>query len=204
MNKPVDEFEATRAVVDTLKDFQQPEQQMIIRWAAEKLGLPQPFGSISGGHAMPPSPPPASAVPASSTASGTETPSRDIKSFVAAKNPRSDVQFAATVAYYYQFEAPPVARKVSINKEDLQAACRLAGRERLANPGKTLQNGHMLGYLDRAEAGMFSVNTVGENLVAMTLPTGGEGNKKRQKKPTRKKPSKANAKLTAAAKAKKA
>lgn len=203
MNKPVDEFEATRAVVETLKDFQQPEQLMIIRWAAEKLGLPQPFGSTTGGHA--PSPPilPAPAIPESSMPSGIEPLGRDIKSFVAAKNPRSDVQFAATVAYYYQFEAPAPARKVSINKDDLQAACRLAGRARLANPGKTLQNGHMLGYLDRAEAGTFSVNTVGENLVAMTLPAGKE-NDKRQSKPARKKPSKANATRTPATKAKKA
>ena len=50
MSKPNDEFEATRTVVDTLKDFKQPEQQMIFRWAAEKLGLPQPFGSGTSSH----------------------------------------------------------------------------------------------------------------------------------------------------------
>jgi hypothetical protein len=32
---------------------------------------------------------------------------KDLKTFVTAKNPRSDVQFAATVAYFHRFEAPP-------------------------------------------------------------------------------------------------
>jgi hypothetical protein len=37
----------------------------------------------------------------------------------------------------------------------------------------------MLGYLDSSERGKFSINSVGENLVAMTLPGGEAENKKR-------------------------
>ena len=102
-------------------------------------------------------------------------PAQDIKSFVAKKKPHNDIQFAATVAYYFQFEAPPSERKESINGEDLQEACRKAGRTRFSKPGNTLKNAHTLGLLDRTgERGYYSVNTVGENLVAMTLP--GESN----------------------------
>ncbi len=39
-----DDLDAVRAVVEAIKDFKRDEQQRIFRWAAEKLGLPQPFG----------------------------------------------------------------------------------------------------------------------------------------------------------------
>jgi hypothetical protein len=95
----------------------------------------------------------------------------DIKTFIQVKKPRNEVQFAATVAYYYRFEAPHAERKEAIDQETLQDATRRAGRGRFANPLTTLGNAHRLGLLDRgAEKGTFTINTVGENLVAMTLP----------------------------------
>lgn len=180
MSKPTDDLEAVRSVIEALQGFDVKEQQRIFRWAAEKLGLPEPFQA--GAH--PPIPadhmhqhPPAQHAPAPDRASGVQT--QDIKSFVAVKNPRSDVQFAATVAYYFQFEAPAAEKKRAITKDDLQEACRKAGRERFVNPAQTLRNAHQLGLLDKGdEAGAFTINTVGENLVAMTLP--GDGARKKQ------------------------
>ena len=142
MSAPKDDLDAVRAVVEAIKDFESDEQQRIFRWVAEKLGLPQPFGP--SGHAPPAAPiasgvtPPAAHHPSAST-------STDIKSFVTNKKPRSDVQFAAAVAYYYRFEAPQAERKDAINKDDLQEAARKANRDRFANPLKTLQNAHQLG-----------------------------------------------------------
>jgi len=98
----------------------------------------------------------------------------DIKSFVAAKAPKSDVQYAATVAYYYRFEAPPERRRHTIDGDALQEAARLAGRPRLSNPRATLNNAKTLGYLDSTSPGEFGINSVGENLVAMALPGNGE------------------------------
>jgi hypothetical protein len=95
---------------------------------------------------------------------------RDIKSFVTSKDPKSDNQFAATVAYYYRFEAPHNERRETISAEILQEATRLSGRNRLGDPGKTLRNAKDTGYLDVADRGEYRINTVGENLVAMTLP----------------------------------
>ena len=81
---------------------------------------------------------------------------------------------AAVVAYYHRFEAPPAERKDAINKDDLQEAMRLAGRPRFKDPAKTLNNAHILGLLDKgSEKGTYTLNSVGENLVAMTLPGGG-------------------------------
>ena len=130
----------------------------------------------------------------------------DIKTFMAMKKPSKDVQFAAAVAYYHRFEAPPAERKDAINKEDLQEAARKAKRERFANPLQTLSNAHTLGPLDKGtEKATFTLNSVGENLVAMTLPADGSTNTKRRgKKRTPKKARKSETKRVAARKTKKA
>jgi hypothetical protein len=89
--------------------------------------------------------------------------SGNIRDFVAAKNPKNDNQFVAVVAYCFRFEAPPGQRKEFITSDDLQEACRQAGRERLKNPISTLNNAHCVGLLDRTKVGEFTVNAVGEN-----------------------------------------
>ena len=184
MTKAPDKFEAARAVVDTLKDFDPTEQEMIFRWAAESLGLPQPFGA--SGATKPPShvagtvPPPGPPSQAAPPTPGSSP--QDIKSFVAAKSPRSDVQFAATVAYYYQFVAPPSVKKTAITKEDLVDAFRkVGGRKIPPHPEMTLNNAYLAGLLDRAEKGAYGINSVGENLVTMTLPDGGSTPNKKKK-----------------------
>jgi hypothetical protein len=160
-----DDLEAVRTIVKTLEEFEDAEKERIIRWSMEKLGLEgykkppfkQPSGNEQSGHIE-------------SSASGKIT---DIKTFISEKNPSSDKHFAVTVAYYYRFVAPQEQRKDFISGDDLQNACRQVGRERLDNPGQTLINAHHTGIMDKAgERGAYCINTVGENLVAMTLPAG--------------------------------
>jgi hypothetical protein len=147
MPKASDDLEAVRAVVEAVTGFDATDQQRIFRWAAEKLGLPQPFNPgvthVKGPTDQRAAPPPHPAPDAPPT---TQHPAstRDVKSFVTEKNPRSAVQFAATIAYYFRFEALPSERKEAINKDDLLEACRKAGRERLADPYKALANAHTL------------------------------------------------------------
>ena len=142
-----------------------------MRWVAEKLGLPQPFASSV--HVV--APPSGTPLGVTQPAPPASARTKDIKTFIAEKDPKKDVQAAAVVAYYYRFEAPPAERKDAINKEDLQEAMRLAGRQRFNNPLQTLANAHIVGLLDRgSEKATFTLNSVGENLVAMTLP--GTGN----------------------------
>lgn len=154
--KPTDEFDAVRIVVEVLKDLQPQEQARVMRWAQEKLGIGPPTllqQAQSGGGQLP------------------QSGASDIRTFVLNKNPRNDVHFATTVAYYFAFEAPEAARKAEIGTKDLQDAARQASRTRLKNPAQTLSNSVLRGYLDRGSGrGLFRINTVGENLVAMSLP----------------------------------
>jgi hypothetical protein len=167
---PPDDFEVAKSIFEKLKDVSRERQERVLRWVAEGLGVSIPAALPSGQ---------ASHVPSSLThpqpsAQVVPQPARDINSFVEAKNPRSDQQFAATVAYYYRFEAPPAERKESINAKLVQEAARLVGRKRLTNPKATLNNAKNSGYLDNKERGEFGINTVGENLVVMTLPGDGK------------------------------
>jgi len=176
----LDDLEAVRTVVDTVKDFSPEDQQRILRWAIEKLGVSV---SVGTGYTLSTHQTPSPSVAVAAPVGG-----KDIKTFMAEKKPRNDVQFAAAAAYYYRFEAPVSERKEAINQADLQEATRKAGRERFANPLKTLSNAHTLGMLDKGgEKGTYAINSVGENLVAMTLPDGGVVKKPAKKKAAKKK-----------------
>lgn len=162
-----DDFEAVRVVVATLEPFDAPDQERIIRWAREKLGLSAALAAApgTGGETKR-----ASEEVAASVAPGKAS---DIRTFIANKRPQTDIQFAAAVAYYYLFDAPEPQRKETITSDDLQDACRQTGREQLTKPAQTLVNAHHQGYLDKgSERGTYAINTVGENLVAMALPEG--------------------------------
>jgi hypothetical protein len=176
MSSKPDDLEAVRSVADTLQPFSNEDRERIIRWAREKLGM------VSAPLAVgKPSQP---AEPADGAATPTETPvgGTDIKSFVTAKAPKSDVHFAATVAYYHQFIAPAGQRRDSITKEDLVEACRQVPRKRPTRPAQVLVNAYHDGVLDRGGTGHYKLNSVGENLVAMALPGTAEAGRGAKKK----------------------
>lgn len=209
MSETKDKFEAAKTIVETVKPFDPKDQEMIFRWAAESLGISAPISAFNpASQSGSPQPPAQTTLHGSQTESGTQASvatTQDIQTFVAAKGPKSDVQFAATVAYYYQFLAPKADRKTSITQDDLLDACRKAGWQRPPKPYQTLNNAFHLGLLDRPEKGTFSINSVGENLVAMTLPgdTSTPGPKKRPAKKTARKPAeKVSKKVTKRASAK--
>lgn len=157
-----DDLEAVRAIVTALENFQRPDQQRILRWAQEKLGIS--VATSSG--------PPAVSNP---TAPGAQPGSGvDIRSFIDRKQPSSDNQLTAAIAYYYRFEAPEPARKETITSDDLKEAARAIGQGgRFKKPAQTLINAHQQGLLDRANGGGYTLSNVGENLVAVAL--GAEG-----------------------------
>src|SRR5438128_69982 len=117
-----DDLEAVRTVTSALEGFDSSDQERIIRWAREKLGLdvaPVVQSSKSpSGQSSPASTGPAPTV-AVSPPSG-----KNLRTFVEEKKPKKDVQFAATVAYFHRFEAPQTQRKTEIDSDDLQEACR--------------------------------------------------------------------------------
>lgn len=159
----IEDFDTAKAIFEKLKDVPAERRKRILGWVAEGLGV-----VLQG--AVAPLPAPAPGAPAAAPPNAPAAPATDIKTFVASKAPKSDVQFAVTVAYYYGFEAPVGQRHPTITSEILQQAARLAGRARLARAIKTLNNAKTSGYLDSSGRGEFSINSVGENLVAMTLP----------------------------------
>jgi len=189
--KQLDEFDAFRLLVETLRPFKRDDQERLLRWVQEKLGLAPSAAGLSTG--MPPVVSPQVTPPAHSSVHGPQHV-RDIKSFVEAKHPKSDNQFTAVVAYFYKFEAPQSQRKDFITREDLVTACRQANRKRPANPAQVLVNAHHQGLLDKdgAERGHYRLNSVGENLVAIVLPnqdkyaSGEPDRKKRSAKNSRK------------------
>ena len=169
----IEDFDTAKAVFEKLKDVPAERRKRILTWVAEGVGVvlqaaPAPVPpTIATPHAAS-----TLAVPPGHSPQSLPT---DIKTFVSTKTPKSDVQFAATVAYYYRFEAPAASRRETIDGDTLQEATRLAGRDRLSNPRTTLNNAKNLGYLDGIAPGEFSINSVGENLVAMALPGTPEG-----------------------------
>jgi hypothetical protein len=153
---PPDEFEAARRIVEILRALKPEEQPRVIRWVQESLGIP----------AIALTPVPTQGSPATPRSTGS-----DIATFIKTKSPSNDVQFAATVAYYYAFEAP--VKRPEISADDLREATRLASTKRLDSPIQTLHNTVQRGYIDKGSTrGTFKINSVGENLVAMSLPTG--------------------------------
>ncbi len=188
-----DDFDISKDIFDKLKDLPPERQQRVLRWVAEGLGV-QISTMVPQQAALPGASTPPKMSPEVSSSIGQAT---DIKSFMGAKSPKSDIQFAAAVAYFYRFEAPPAERRDSIDGSFLQEAARLAGRKRLSNPRITLNNAKSAGYLDGTSPGEFAVNSVGENLVAMTLPGGGGETPVRQtrRKKGKKSPSRGEAKV---------
>lgn len=165
MAKSPDDFEAVRLVIAAIEPFDLKERERIIRWATEKLGMATSPAATSGTAGLG-----LAAQPGAPLSAGPAV-LKDIKSFVLQKNPRSDNQLAAVVAYFHHFEAPPSERKESIGKEDLIDACRKSDRKRPKRPEQVLVNTYHAGLLDKAgTAGQYRLNSVGENLVAMVLP----------------------------------
>lgn len=140
-----------------------------MRWVSERLEL-----EVFAPQAVPGGTPPAHqpSPPSAQTPAGR---TKDIKTFIVEKSPKNDVHFATAVAYYYRFEAPQSARQESINAQTLLDAARLADYARPSAPRNVLNNAKKRGYLNSSERGVFEINSVGENLVAMSMPSSSAG-----------------------------
>lgn len=194
MSDAQSDFDIAKAISELLSGKDKERQHRVLRWVAESLEITlQAQVSTS-----PELPVPLSGNQAHSELLALPRNAPNIKTFMDNKKPKSDVQFATATAYFYRFEAPPEQRKDSISAEVLQDAARLASRARFAQPAMTLTNAKNQGYLDQAGRGAYSVNSVGENLVAMTLPSTNETSLA-SKRPAKKK---ANGKRNASAKKK--
>jgi hypothetical protein len=180
-------LDAAQKIVAELQGMTDDHQALALKFAIETLGLQMPTS-----HAPPIPAPGHSPQAAQHPVSSTPAQRTDIKTFTAAKAPKSDQQFAAVVAYFYQFEAPEGQKQDSIDAATMKDAARLARRKQVSDWSVTLDNARRTGYLDKAGRGKFKLNAVGENLVAITLPgntgTGGAtGAGSKRNRPNKKK-----------------
>jgi hypothetical protein len=164
-------LDAAQKIVAELQGMTSESQSLALQFAMQTLRLAPPTSHPAAAPA--PSHPHAQHAPAVPGAPGQPT---DIKAFTAAKAPKSDQQFTAIVAYFYQFEAKQSERKDTIDAEVMKEAARLAGWPQVKRWAMTLNNAKNAGYLDPAGDGRFKLSSVGENLVAITLPGNGAAN----------------------------
>jgi len=179
-------LDAAQTIVAELTGMTSEHQSLALKFAIETLGLQLPAALspvvAPPGYPSQPTPPHAAA---------NVDHSMNIRSFTEMKAPKSDQQFTAVVAYFYQFESKPDERKDAIDADIMKEAARLAGRPQVARWNMTLTNAKNAGYLDAAGGGKFRLSSVGENLVAITLPgnaaSSGSNNKAANKRSKKKK-----------------
>jgi hypothetical protein len=173
---PGDDFEAAKGVVEKLNGLTRERQERVLRWVAETLGITNPSQPKPLATPVPdrPAVPELTHPPAATTRATV-----DIATFIRNKKPRTGIQFVTAVAHYFKFEATENERRETIDADFAQEATRLADWDRLTDPLSTLNNAVAKGYLNRASPGQFTINTVGENLVARSLPNDDAEPKKR-------------------------
>ena len=81
---------------------------------------------------------------------------------------------ACVVAFYLQELAPEADRKEIINTSDLEKYFKQAGFKLPTKLPQVLVDAKGAGYFDVASRGEYKLNAVGYNLVAHSLPGGGE------------------------------
>jgi hypothetical protein len=158
-------LEAAQKIVAELAGMPAERQLLALRFATETLGLKSAPAAATAQVPLN-----QLQQPALSQREGGVEQSANIRSFTEMKAPKSDRQFTAVVAYFYQFQAKAEERKDTIDAETMKEAARLAGWPQVARWSMTLTNAKNAGYLDMAGSGNFKLSSVGENLVAITLP----------------------------------
>lgn len=176
------ELEAIKTITSALRPFAADARLRILHYATQHLG-------ITTGIAKPTNISPKTAAVSEPTAQSTESPQQrviDIRTLRDEKQPKTDVQMAAIVAYYLAEVAPLDDRKDAIKPEDISKYFKQAGHPLPKVPRFTLTNARTAGYFESAGDGAYKLNPVGHNLVVHGLPKSGENDSpKPRRKPKR-------------------
>jgi hypothetical protein len=161
--KKGDAAAALTKVIAELRGLTVDEQQTIINTASTFYGLHSPAPST--GQAR--TPPTSAATPVSHPAGGGFSEERDIspKEFIMQKQPRTEVERVACLAYYLtHYRNTPHFKTVDISKLNVEAA-----QSKMSNPTQAGDNATKMGYLAAATKGHKQISAAGE-LFVQALP----------------------------------
>jgi hypothetical protein len=162
-----------------LEPFAADARLRILQYATQHLG-------ISAGEATRLNP--SSPENAESLNAGIQSPASprskvvDIRTFKDEKQPKTDIQMAAIVAYYLAELVPAEDRKDAITPDDISKYFKQAGHPLPRKPRFTLVNARTAGYFESAGGGAYKLNPVGHNLIAHGLPKSGDYDVSRPRK----------------------
>lgn len=160
------ELEAIKTVTNALQPLDDSARTRVLRYVTQHLGI------AWGGLDQDSKPANRNDEVNSGGRVDSETPSKksinDIRTFKEKKQPSSDSQMAAVVAYYLAELAPE--RKSEITTSDINTFFKQAGFPLPRRPEFTLPNAKQAGYLDSLGSGKYKLNPVGHNLVVHNLP----------------------------------
>ena len=146
------ELKAIETITEVLKKLEKTTQQRVLQYAMQHLGL--------------------RIEEAQEEQASQHLQQRvvDIRTLRAQKQPSSDIEMAAIVAYYLSELAPAENRKDVIGTDDIKTYFNQAGHPPPSGPQFTLPNAKSAGYFESAGHGKYRLNPVGHNLVAHGLP----------------------------------
>ncbi len=170
------ELQAMQQVIKALESLETDARTRVLTYVFQRLGLslaaPKPTTPPLETPLAAPVATPATTAPVGTTVA-------DIRSLKEMKQPKSDNQMAALVAYYLKEIAPANDRKDAISLDDVEKYFKQAGFPLPNRPGMTLVNSKHAGYFDSAGVGLYRLNPVGHNLVAHGMPSpSGDGNRR--------------------------
>ncbi len=125
-----------------------------------------------------------------STGQSSTTAPKDIRALREEKQPQSDIEMVALVAFYLSEMATGSEKKDAISANELKKYFKQAGHSLPKNASQTIRNARHAGYLESTGEGQFKLNPVGYNLVAHSLPkssSDSRAKRKRKKRATAKK-----------------
>ncbi len=166
MPNPMDEFTSLQAIITALQPFDTEDRERILASAALFLRIASPGSTGNRGASGVKSPPEDSTedpaarrggYPAFSTADPTSP-----KEFLFEKQPRSDVERIAVLAFYLtHYRDTPHFKTLDLSKLNTEAA-----QPKFANAANSASNAVKQGYLVPSSKGMRQLSAAGERFVA--------------------------------------
>ncbi|RKZ36142.1 MAG: hypothetical protein DRQ49_18405 [Gammaproteobacteria bacterium] len=159
------ELKAIETITKTLADLDKAAQQRVLQYSMQHLDL-----HVEHFNQLPAIPPEKKGEQAKQSMQHLQQLPVDIRSLSDQKQPNSDMEMAAIVAYYLSEVAPEDERKDSIVTKDIKKYFKQAGYPLPGGPQFTLPNAKAAGYFESAGHGKYKLNPVGYNLVVHGLP----------------------------------